>query len=82
MRSSMTLLLFSLAAIAQNAKNPTTQAIAPPVPRKILFVGDSFTYYQNGIYAHLEKLAAMANPPVMVAADKSVFGGAFLHRSR
>ncbi len=68
-----------MAAIAQNVKNPATQAIAP-VPRKILFVGDSFTYYQSGIYAHLEKLAAMANPPVMVTADKSVFGGAFLHR--
>src|SRR5580704_14780542 len=56
------------------------QTIAPPVPRKILFVGDSFTYYQNGIYTHLEKLAAAANPPVVITTGKSVFGGAFLHR--
>jgi hypothetical protein len=76
----MTLLLFSVAVIAQNAKDSTIQAIERPVPRKILFVGDSFTYYQNGVYAQLEKLAAMANPPVTVTADKSVFGGAFLHR--
>jgi Domain of unknown function (DUF4886) len=56
------------------------QAVATQVPRKILFVGDSFTYYQNGIYTHFERLAAAANPPLMVTADKSVSGGAFLHR--
>src|SRR6185295_14893490 len=56
------------------------QISAPAVPRKILFVGDSFTYYQNGIYTHFEKLAATANPPIVVTADKSVFGGAYLHR--
>jgi hypothetical protein len=56
------------------------QAIGTQVPRKILFVGDSFTYFQNGIYTHFERLAATANSPVAVAAGKSVFGGAFLHR--
>ena len=30
------------------------QAVATRVPLKILFVGDSFTYYQDGIYAHFE----------------------------
>ncbi len=60
------------AALAQGA---ATQA-----PRKILFVGDSFTYYQNGIYTHFERLAATANPPLVVTADKSVFGGAPLRR--
>jgi hypothetical protein len=54
--------------------------LAQPVPRKILFIGDSFTYYQGGVYTHFEKLAAAGNPPLMVTADKSVFGGAFLHR--
>jgi hypothetical protein len=54
--------------------------VAPPLPRRILFIGDSFTYFQNGIYTHFEKLAAAANPPIAVTADKSVFGGAFLHR--
>jgi len=56
------------------------QPASPPLPRKILFVGDSFTYYQNGINTHFEKLAAAANPPREVTADKSAFGGAFLHR--
>jgi hypothetical protein len=56
------------------------QAIAPPVPRRILFVGDSFTYAQDGVYTHFARLAAVANPPLAVRSDKSVFGGAFLHR--
>jgi hypothetical protein len=56
------------------------QSPAPAVPRKILFIGDSFTYFQNGIYTHFEKLAAAAKPPLAVTTDKSLFGGAFLHR--
>ncbi|MCX6622381.1 MAG: hypothetical protein NTY38_15185 [Acidobacteria bacterium] len=55
-------------------------AVMAQGPRKILFIGDSLTYYQNGIYTHLEGLAAAATPPLAVRADKSVFGGAFLHR--
>src|SRR5215831_4764691 len=50
------------------------------LPRKILFIGDSFTYFQNGIYTHLEKLAASANPPLVLTTGKSVFPGEFLHR--
>lgn len=47
-------------------------------PRKILFVGDSFTYAQGGIYAHFEKLAAAAPSPLVVTTDRAVAGGAFL----
>jgi Domain of unknown function (DUF4886) len=47
---------------------------------RILFVGDSFTYAQDGIYTHFEKLAATANPPIAVTADRAVAGGAFLKR--
>jgi hypothetical protein len=47
---------------------------------RILFIGDSLTYYHDGIYTHLEKLAGAANPPIAVTTAKSVFGGAFLHR--
>jgi hypothetical protein len=56
---------------AQNTNQP---------PHKVLFIGDSLTYYQGGIYTHLEKLAAAARLAVSVTADKSVFGGAFLRR--
>jgi hypothetical protein len=65
----------SFVVVAALAQDVATQA-----PRKILFVGDSFTYYQNGIYTHFEKLAAAASPPLVVTVDKSVFGGAPLRR--
>ena len=51
-----------------------------PFPRKILFIGDSFTYTQGGIYTHFEKLAAAATPPRNVSTDKVVAGGAYLKR--
>jgi|SRR5579863_6733200 len=71
-RMALTLGVITLAIAASG--------IAQELPRRILFVGDSFTYFQNGIYSHLEKLAAAANPPLAITAGKSVFGGAFLHR--
>ncbi len=52
------------------------QSVATPVPHKILFLGDSFTYWQDGIYTHLEKLAAAANPPLIVRADHFTAPGA------
>jgi len=58
----------------------TTAQAPSPVPRRILFVGDSFTYAQGGIYTHFEKLAAAVNPPLTVSTDKAVAGGAFLKR--
>src|SRR5215471_17912819 len=48
------------------------------LPTKILFIGDSFTYAQGGIYSHFEKLAGAATPPIHVTTDKAVRGGAFL----
>jgi hypothetical protein len=54
-----TVLMLGIASLAMGAV--MAQAVATQVPRRILFVGDSFTYYQNGIYTHFEKLAAAAN---------------------
>ena len=56
------------------------QPSASALPRKVLFIGDSFTYYQGGIYTHVEKLAAANEPAIVVATDKAVAGGAFLER--
>jgi hypothetical protein len=62
----------------------TTSVMAQPVPKlvphKVLFIGDSLTFWQNGVYAHFESLAAAATPPLVVTADKSIGGGAFLSR--
>ena len=53
------------------------QSSVSTLPRKILFIGHSFTYAQGGIYTHFEKLAAAATPPLVVTTDKAVAGGAF-----
>lgn len=45
---------------------------------KVLFIGDSFTYTQGGLWTHFTELAAAANPPRAVTTDKAVQGGAFL----
>ena len=68
-----------VAVIATGALAAVLAQTAAP-PRRILFVGDSFTYFEGGIYSHFEKLAATAKPPLPVTTGKSVFGGAFLHR--
>ena len=52
-------------------------AIAAQPSRKILFIGNSLTYFQDGIYYHLEKLAGSAVPPLIIKAAKSVFGGGY-----
>jgi hypothetical protein len=57
----------------------TAQTTVPP-PRKILFIGDSLTYYHDGIYSHLEKLAAAALQPLELTTGKAVSGGAYLKR--
>jgi hypothetical protein len=53
-----------------------TRVIADP-PRKILFVGNSLTYSNDGIYSHLKKLTASAVPPIEIQADAAVVGGQY-----
>lgn len=50
---------------------PSVTGIA--APEKILFIGNSFTYYNGGVDSHLEKLAASASPPIklLVASHTS-----------
>jgi hypothetical protein len=51
---------------------------AQQVPTRILFVGNSLTFWNDGLYFHLERLAASARPPIAVATGRSVVPGAFL----
>ncbi|MEI6713790.1 MAG: hypothetical protein WCO60_08555 [Verrucomicrobiota bacterium] len=44
----------------------------------ILFIGNSLTFSQNGIYSHLEKLAVSATPPIAIQTTQSLKGGATL----
>jgi hypothetical protein len=72
-------LLLTLVAASLWAHVAVAQSSAP-APRRLLFIGDSFTHAQGGIYTHVTELAAVASPPLMIIADHSTFGGAFLHR--
>jgi len=51
---------------------------AEAAPTKILFIGNSLTYCQKGIYFHLEKLASSAVPAAPLQTEKAVKGGASL----
>ena len=62
-------LVVALAFIPAAAQHP---------PPRTLFVGNSLTYWNDGIYFHLERLAASAQPPVAMTTGRSVVGGAFL----
>jgi hypothetical protein len=39
------------------------------LPNRILFIGDSLTYWNLGVDTHMEPLAASANPPVTIDAS-------------
>jgi hypothetical protein len=52
-------------------------AQAPPSPTRILFVGNSLTFWNDGLWIHLERLAGRADPPVALSTGQSVFPGAF-----
>ena len=67
----------SLCVIAQSnvlAQEP----MVTELPTKILFVGNSFTYYHGGIENHVRKLAASAIPPRLIQADSKTRAGATL----
>jgi hypothetical protein len=64
-------------SLACMAMSVVLVATASP-PRRILFIGNSLTYKQRGLYYHLEKLAASAKPSLIIQTGKSVQGGATL----
>lgn len=54
----------------------TTVPESPNVPTKILFVGNSITYYRGGLQNQLSELAASATPPRTLETEESATGGA------
>ncbi len=53
-------------------------AAARQVTTRILFVGNSLTYWNDGLDVHLERFAASAKPFLSVTTGRSVVPGAFL----
>jgi hypothetical protein len=61
---------FATLSIAQ------TQPSGTP-PRKVLFIGNSLTYSQEGIYTHFQKMGEADTPRLTIQADKAVVGGQY-----
>ena len=53
---------------------------AAPSPQLILFIGNSLTYWHNGLYHHLDKMAAAASPAIAIETSKVTQGGASLKK--
>lgn len=54
--------------------NTIDSSLAPTVtsietPREILFIGNSYTYYNGGIDSHLQRLAESASPPIKLVVE-------------
>jgi hypothetical protein len=76
---SLFLLAIFLSACAKpevTAASQGPRVVADPA-RRILFIGNSLTYFNDGIYSHLKKLMASANPPIEIQADGAVVGGQY-----
>jgi hypothetical protein len=58
---AMLFLLFGLAACA-SPSTPNPQAPAADIPERVLFVGNSFTYFNNSLHGHYRNLAAASDP--------------------
>jgi hypothetical protein len=50
---------------------------AQPASTRLLFIGNSLTFWNDGLWVHLERMASAAAPPVAVTTGRSVFPGAF-----
>ena len=66
----------SVIALVVTAAVAGAWAQPSPSPR-ILFIGNSLTFWNDGLWVHLERMAGRATPPVAVTTGRSVFPGAF-----
>lgn len=70
--------MVALASLLFTACVSSPHAMTAPAPRKVLFVGDSFTFFNGGVDNHVKLLAASANPPKIVVCESETQGGATL----
>jgi hypothetical protein len=79
MKTSLALLVAAALAAAPVAAKPKVTHVNPP--KTILFVGNSFNYYNNSLHGHVRLLERAADPAAekhMVFKSMTISGG-FLH---
>lgn len=67
MRSALALLFASVVSIGA----------AQAAPTKILFIGNSLTFWNDGLWLHLERLTARTSPAESLRTGRSVFPGEY-----
>jgi hypothetical protein len=72
------LAVLAFLAIGLTACTHNRELSASPPGERVLFVGNSFTYANNGLENHVRRLAASATPPKLLQADSHTRGGATL----
>jgi hypothetical protein len=55
----------------------SAQTRTPEAPRKVLFIGNSLTYAQGGVYTHFQQMGEADTPRLTIQADKAVVGGQY-----
>lgn len=80
MISRVPLLFLAAALLAAACQSGARGVSRTPVklPARILFIGNSFTYYNGGMENHVRELAASARPPILWQTDRAAKGGATL----
>lgn len=68
LRALLLVVLFSNAAWAQAAQSPKVRESPVDTPKRILFVGNSYLYYNDSLHNHLRRIAIAADP----ASEKSL----------
>jgi hypothetical protein len=56
------LALAACASMAQAQTRPTVTSLGPDYPKAVIFIGNSFFYYNNGMPGHLTQLEKAADP--------------------
>ena len=80
-RSQLKLAAMAAAALILGMVGASTAQEAEDVPEgaeSILFVGNSFTFFNDGVENHVQALAASADPPRVIEVTPAVLGGATL----
>ena len=73
-----TLILAMAFLCAACRRVPSASSPVLKAPNRILFVGNSFTYYNGGLENHFRQLAESANPLLTPKTDRAAKGGATL----
>jgi hypothetical protein len=73
-------LVQAVAGVEGLPKSASTNSATKPknTPMRILFLGNSFTYYNGGLDTHVSLLAQSAKTPIRLEADRVTKGGATL----